>query len=377
MKIRQDYVSNQFHQVYFTFSAQEMNQIFADVMETHNISEKEAKKQKKYLQELVMEKIEEEIIDEEISRLDIVPIFGRKFRYLTRITRNNPLLVICQFCILPPDIQLKFPTKIPKEIFKISHTPEVVRGFVRQILLQNGEYEFKLGEVAKKGSVVKYDIAYTREDYVISEIEDQEINLNDIEQPECALFLNAKVGDEIILDEDNSVTVIAKVKEIRNLSIKRLTNKIVEKLNFLNTKTVSEFNQKITDILNFSATIIILLNYLAEFVLQTNNIEFDDYVLNFFLELDDVPKSKKEREKYIEDLKRDLVKEYIIWVINLNHPHIDSTFMHKIVEEYEFDKILFNNPMRIDGYQEFINRHAYEVRVLQYCIDHNIIDYIN
>ena len=72
MKIRQDYVSNQFHQVYFTFSAQEMNQIFADVMETHNISEKEAKKQKKYLQELVMEKIEEEIIDEEISRLDIV-----------------------------------------------------------------------------------------------------------------------------------------------------------------------------------------------------------------------------------------------------------------------------------------------------------------
>lgn len=377
MKIRQDYVSNQFHQVYFTFSAQEMNQIFADVMETHNISEKEAKKQKKYLQELVMEKIEEEIIDEEISRLDIVPIFGRKFRYLTRITRNNPLLVICQFCILPPDIQLKFPTKIPKEIFKISHTPEVVRGFVRQILLQNGEYEFKLGEVAKKGSVVKYDIAYTRENYVISEIEDQEINLNDIEQPECALFLNAKVGDEIILDEDNSVTVIAKVKEIRNLSIKRLTNKIVEKLNFLNTKTVSEFNQKITDILNFSATIIILLNYLAEFVLQTNNIEFDDYVLNFFLELDDVPKSKKEREKYIEDLKRDLVKEYIIWVINLNHPHIDSAFMHKIVEEYEFDKILFNNPMRIDGYQEFINRHAYEVRVLQYCIDHNIIDYIN
>ena len=106
--------------------------------------------------------------------------------------------------------------------------------------------------------------------------------MNDIEQPECALFLNAKVGDEIILDEDNSVTVIAKVKEIRNLTVKRLTNNIVIKLNFLNTKTVNEFNQKITDILNFSATIIILLNYLAEFVLQTGNIRFDDYVLNFF-----------------------------------------------------------------------------------------------
>jgi hypothetical protein len=251
MKIKQDYVSDQFHQVYFTFSAQEMNQIFVDVMATHNISEKEVKKQKKYLLELVMEKIEDGIIDEEISRLDVVPVYGRKFRYLTRISRNNPLLVICQFCILPPDLQLKFPTKIPKEIFKVSHAPDVVRGFVRQILIQNGEYEYKIGEVAKKGSIVKYDIAYTREDYVISEIEGQEINLNDIEQPECALFLNAKVGDEIILDEDNSVTVIAKVKEIRNLTVKRLTNNIVIKLNFLNTKTVNEFNQKITDILNF------------------------------------------------------------------------------------------------------------------------------
>jgi hypothetical protein len=374
MKIKQDYVSSQFHQIYFTFTAMEMDEIFEEVITVHGISEKEAKKQKKYVEELVMEKIEEDLIEEEINGLEIVPICGKKFRYLTQVSRTNPLLVICQFCILPADIQIKLPTKIPNEIFQITYVPEIVKDFTRQILIQNGEYEYKEAEIAKRGSVVKYDIAYVREDFVISEIEDQEINLDDIEQPDRALFMNTKVGDSIILDEDNSVTVKATVKEIRNLVVKRLTNKVVSNLNFLNTKTVTEFNNKIADIFSFSSRMVILLNYLAEFVIQTGDIRFDDYVINFFLDMDFAPKGKKEQEQYISEVKRDLAKEYIIWVINLNYTDIDSVYMSKIYEEYEFEKILFNNPMRIDGYQDFINRHSYEVRVLQYCIENKIID---
>ncbi|MDD4000523.1 MAG: hypothetical protein PHX62_06495 [Bacilli bacterium] len=377
MKIKQDFVSSQFYQVYFTFTPSEINQFYEEVMNVHGISEKEARKQQKYLEELVMEKIEEDVIEEELSRLEIVPICGRKFRYLTKLSRNHPLLVISQFCILPIDLQIKLPTKIPAEIFKISYASDVLKDFTRQILIQNGEYEYKDAEVSKKGSIVKYDIAYVRDDFIISEIEDQEINLDDVEQPDRSLFLNRRVGETLILDEDDSVTVKATIKEIRALTVNRLTNKIVSELKFLNTKTVSEFNEKIKAIFNFSSSVVILLNYLAEFVIQTGDIELDDYVLDFFLENANVPKSKKALDEYIAQIKKEVIKEYIIWVINLNYTDVDNVYMNKILEEYEFEKILFNNPMRIDGYQEFISRHSYEVRVLQYCIDNKIIDHIN
>ena len=36
--------------------------------------------------------------------------------------------------------------------------------------------------------------------------------------------------------------------------------------------------------------------------------------------------------------------------------------MDKIIEEYEFDKILFNSPHRVDRYQEFVRRRIFEVR---------------
>jgi len=377
MKIRQDFVSDQFHQVYFTFSAREMEEIFNEVLKAHGLSQKEAKRKRKYVEELVMEKLEEEITEREIMNLDVIPIYGRKFRYLTRLSPTNPLLVICQFCILPSDLKIDFPAKIPKKAFEISHVPETVRGIIRQILIENGEYEYVPGEVAKRGSVVKYDVVYKRGDYVISEVEDQETNLNEVDQPERDLFLNAKVGDEIVLDDDKQVTVTAKVKEIKNLVVNKLTDEIVRKLNFLNTKTVSDFNKKISDIITFSGTIVVLLEYLAEYALQSGEITFDDYVIDFFLDNEYAPKGKKERERYIAEVKKDLAKEYIIWLINLNNSHIDPSYMDKIYEEYELDKMLFNNPMRIDGYQEFINRHAFEARVLQYCIDNKIIDGIN
>ena len=117
-------------------------------MATHNISERS--KETKYLLELVMEKIEDGIIDEEISRLDVVPVYGRKFRYLTRISRNNPLLVICQFCILPPDLQLKFPTKIRKKSSKFPMRLMSSEGLSAKSSFKTVNMNIKLGRLRKR-----------------------------------------------------------------------------------------------------------------------------------------------------------------------------------------------------------------------------------
>ena len=62
MKIKQDYVSDQFHQVYFTFSAREMDEIIL-ISWRRTVVGTEAKEEK-YISELVMEKIEKKSLNE-------------------------------------------------------------------------------------------------------------------------------------------------------------------------------------------------------------------------------------------------------------------------------------------------------------------------
>lgn len=374
MRIKQDYVSSQYHQIYFTFTASEVNNVFDEVIALYDIKEENTKKQKRYINELVMERIEDIIIEDEITKLDIIPVCGRKYRYLTEINRNKKLLVIVQFCILPEGIQLRFPSKIPSDLFKLPQEIDILKDFTKQILLANEEYDFKETNVVDQKSVVKYTIWYTKDDFVINEIKNQTINIDDVDQPNRLFFLNAKVDDVVVLDEEDGITVKAHIDEIKTKALKKLSNEIVERLNFLNTKTVTEFRQKIRDIFSFSTTVVLLLNYLTEFIMKNDDVIFDEYVINHFMDSEFMPKKKKDVAPYIEDIKKEIIREYIIWIINLNYQDDDVKYMDKIIEEYEFDKILFRNPNRIDSYQNYINRHVFEVRVLEYCIEQKILE---
>jgi hypothetical protein len=365
MKITQDYVSSQYHQVYFVFSKNEINKIFDEVAEDNDLVGKKTQKAKAQLLEAVKEKIENEIVEEELIKLDVIPISFRKHRYLTPLARNRSLLLIAQFCVLPTDLQLKFPSKIPSGIFHVPYENEMIKDFTKQILLMNHQYDLRDANVATKKSLVKYDLYYTKDDFVINEIKDQINSSDDYDNPDEYSFINCKVGDTVILDEDDGIVVKAKVKEIKNRVVRRLSNEIVENLNFLGCKTVTEFRQKIKDIFSFSTTVVMLLNYLADFVLHNGGFEIDRVVIDHF-----VNKDLTENE-----IKRELVKEYIIWIINYNYSDDNNVlYMDKIIEEYEFDKILFNSPHRVDRYQEFVRRRIFEVRVLEYCLEQKILD---
>ena len=372
MLVRENAVSNQYHQVYFTFSISTMNRLFDEVISTMGFTPKEVLKKQKLITKLVMDKIEEEIIEDELDKIDKVPVSSKKYRYLTEISRDNPLLVICQFCILSMDIQLRFPPLIPLELLNIPFLDEVVKDFTESILIQNEEFEEVEVDKAVEGSFVTYDLSYVQDDFKLSEVSGLTIELNDKEE-ESILFINSKKNDIINLDESDNVKVVAKVTKIHELVVKQLTDELVQKINFLNTKTVEEFNKKIIDIFTFSTNSVALINFLTEFVIKSDDIVFDDYVINHFLDGEDVPKKKADREAYIKEVKRELVKEYIITIINLNYIEEEPRFLNQILEEYEFDKILFNNPSRVDSYQEYVNRRVYETRVLEYCIDNNII----
>lgn len=374
MLVKEKPISNQYHQVYFTFSISSMNKIFDDVIALRGFTKKDQIKKDKLITRLVMEKIEDEIIEDELEKLDKVPVSSRKYRYLTEISRENPLLVICQYCILSPDIQLGFPPFIPLELLKVPFMDDVLKEFTSSILIKNNEFEELEIDKAVKNSVVTYDLSYVQGDFKLSEVNGLSIDITNNDE-ESMLFLNSQKDDIIILDESDNVNVVAKVTKVHKNVVKKLTDDLVQKVNFLNTKTVEEFNQKVIDIFTFSTNSIALINYLVEFVIKANYIEFDEYVLNHFLDSEIAPKKKNEIDAYLKEVKKELIKEYIIMIINLNYVDVEPRFLTNILEEYEFDKILFNNPTRIDSYQEYINKRVYETRVLEYCIDNEIIKY--
>ena len=375
MIVKENPISSQYHQVYFTFSIATINNIFDEVIKKHGFSRKDQEKKNKQITKLVMEKIEDEIIENELDKIDQVPVCSRKYRYLTEISRDNPLLIICQFCVLSPDIQLRFPPLVPLELLSVPFIDEVVRDFTENILIQNEEFAEVEIDKATKDSIVTYNLSYVQGDFKLSEINYLTIDLSK-EEEESILFINCQKNDIINLDESDNVKVIAKVTKIHKMVVKELTDELVKKLNFLNTKTVSEFTQKIVDIFTFSTNSVALINYLTEFVIKSNEIEFDEYVQNHFLDSDLAPKKKSEKNAYMKEVKKELVKEYILMLINLSYADEEPRFLNNILEEYEFDKILFNSPNRIDSYQEYINKRVFETRVLEYCIDNNIIKLI-
>lgn len=372
MIVKENPISSQYHQVYFTFSIADINQIFDEVIEQRGFSKKEQDKKQKQIVNLVLEKIEDEIIENELEKIDRVPVCSRKYRYLTEISRDNPSLVICQFCVLSPDIQLRFPPLVPLELLNIPFIDEVVKDFTENILIQNNEFEEIEVDKATQECIVTYDLSYVQGDFKLSEVTGITVDLSK-EEEESILFINCQKNDIINLDESDNVKVIAKVTRIHKLVVKKLTDEIVQKINFLNTKTVSEFNQKIIDVFTFSTNSVALINYLTEFALKSTEIEFDEYVKNHFLDGDLAPKKKSELDTYLIEVKKELVKEHIIMIINLNYNDEEPRFLNNILEEYEFDKVLFNSPARIDSYQEYINKRIYETRVLEYCVDNNII----
>lgn len=372
MIVKENPVSNQYHQVYFTFSIKTMNRLFDEIVESHGFEKKDEVKQHKLITKLIMEKIEDEIIEEELQKLDKIPLSSKKYRYLTKVSRDNPLIVICQFCILPQNLQLRFPPFIPADIFVAPFIDEVVAEFTEKILIMHNEYDLVEIEKATYDSVVTYDLAYVQGDFTLSEVKDLTVDLNEDDE-ESNLFINCKKDDIIILDESDSVNVIAKVTKIHKMQVRELSDEIVKRLNFLNTHTVSEFNKKIADIFTFSTKSIAILNYLVDFVMATGDIEFDEYVMAHFLDADFAPKKKKELESYTKEIKRELVQEYLLTIVNLKYLDEEPRFFQNIIEEYEFDKILFNNPTRIDSYQEYISRRIFETRILEYCIDSKIL----
>jgi len=369
MRIKQDYVSDQFHQIYFEISSVEMDHIFADVYEENAdlINSRE-----EFLMEAVKEKIEFEIIADEIESLDVYIIGPKMVKYLTKIEKGRSLLGIAQFCILPDNVDLELPTYVPTKFLKITVTNEDVTNTMNQILLKQGYFQTVSDDEVTRNAVITYNLLYKKGDFLINTIQDQTFDMTsesfDIDGEK---FVGRRVGDIIVLDEDE-IKVEAKITKIEIKEVIPITEEIVKKLHFSRVTSVEGFYKKIKDTLEFGKLLDVIVYYLTEFIIQNKQLTFDDYVTDFYQRFAHNLDLTSDKVEYTLGVQRMLIIEYLSSIIDMKNDNERVKHINKVEDEQILAHLLDGEEIYFE--ESFFDRRVQELKILNYCLEEKIID---
>ncbi|MFA7010451.1 MAG: hypothetical protein WC240_04425 [Bacilli bacterium] len=369
MRIKQDYVSDQFHQIYFEISSVEMDHIFADVYEENAdlINSRE-----EFLMEAVKEKIEFEIIADEIESLDVYIIGPKMVKYLTKIEKGRSLLGIAQFCILPDNVDLELPTYVPTKFLNVMVTNEDVTNTMNQILLKQGYFQTVSDDEVTRNAVITYNLLYKKGDFLINTIQDQTFDMTsesfDIDGEK---FVGRRVGDIIVLDEDE-IKVEAKITKIEIKEVIPITEEIVKKLHFSRVTSVEGFYKKIKDTLEFGKLLDVIVYYLTEFIIQNKQLTFDDYVTDFYQRFAHNLDLTSDKVEYTLGVQRMLIIEYLSSIIDMKNDNERVKHINKVEDEQILAHLLDGEEIYFE--ESFFDRRVQELKILNYCLEEKIID---
>jgi hypothetical protein len=369
MRIKQDYVSDQFHQIYFEISSVEMDNIFADVYEENAdlVNSRE-----ELLIEAVKEKIEFEIVADEIESLDVYIIGPKMVKYLTKIEKGRSLLGIAQFCILPDNVDLELPTYVPTKFLKITVTNEDVTKTINQILLKQGYFQTISDNEVTRDAVVTYNLLYKKEDFLINTIKDQTFDMTsenfDIDGEK---FVGKHVGDIIDLDEDE-IKVEAKITKIEIKEVMPITEEIVKKLHFSRVASIEGFHKKVKDTLEFGKLLDVIVYYLTEFIIQNKQLTFDNYVTDFYQRFAHNLDLTSDKVEYTLGVQRMLIIEYLSSIIDMKNDNDRVKHINKVEDEQILAHLLDGDEIYFE--ESFFDRRVQELKILNYCLEEKIID---
>jgi len=369
MRIKQDYVSDQFHQMYFEISSEEMNNIFTDVYDENADL---VNSRDEFIIEAVKEKIEIEIIADEIENLDVYIIGPKMIKYLTKIERGNSLIGIAQFCILPDNIDLELPTYIPTKFLDITIEDEDLENTIKKILLKQGYFQVVPSSEVTNEAIVTYDLLYKKDDFLINTIKDQTFDMTgenfDIDGEK---FIHKHVDDIVPIDEDE-IKVEAKIIKIETKSAMPITEEIVKKLHFSRVITIEGFKKKIKDTLEFGKLLDIIVYYITEFIIQNKQLVFDHYVTDFYKRFARNLDIANDKFEYTLGIQRMLIIEYLSSIIDMKKEDERIKYLNKVEDEQMLAHLLEGEETYFE--ESFFNRRVQELNILNYCLEEKIID---
>lgn len=294
-----------------------------------------------------------------LEELDIIQVLVQDTSIIGSLTDNNPLTVVYSFCYIPKDIKIKYPIQKGNAYLFTKKDIDMIQ---TEMLIANKLY--KKHKVIYSTEFSDLLFSYMCEDDMrfdlymdISEIESKfQIDRNDL--------VGLQRNKYLLKNKDNQNCIIS-IKEIYDKDVYDITDEIVKKINYLNTKTVKELRNKIDDVFSFIYNINSNVMSILQNMAKINNFKIDNYVTEHYkkiMEVDEIT------DQIYEDIKISYITSYIFATSDIT---IDEYFFY-LEQEY---KLLYQvkKPEDEMTFDEYVNMKAPYYALYEFFRQKNLV----
>lgn len=359
MEINIKSINDQMCRVHFAVKEDEVQDIYNRFC--HSIDEINFENEKDLFKIFASSFIQDELLEMMLLRNNIVSLPLKEIRYFTDFKVGKMIMGVATFPKLPATLNLTLPKFVEYE--DEENISSYVKERYKNALIENGMFNMIEINKVKKDSLIKYDINYLKDNVVINTLENQEFDMNYDDDVDPVLFLGAKKGDIIILDEDeiNTQAVIKSIYEKKPYAEEDFDSNKLKEYGF---NSYNEFFETYDDYARAEIIAEKTVDIVIEHILQNSNLEFSDELLSFYMRMTnkDISECKKSITisyfSRIIDIQQDFKFEeedisYILEMINFlnlekNYFEILSDDMSIKMDQYKIIKVLYNNGVLLD-----------------------------
>lgn len=360
---------NQICQCYFYMSSREIDEMLAQM-----------KRKESTTNELGIsgyEEFESFYLLPKLGQMKYITFGDYNVKYFSQLQKGKPLLGSVTICVMPDAANIALPRAVPNDLIK-ELPSTLVDDILNKVALKNNMYDLEIVDKVDDESFIIYDLRYLKNNFVINTIEDQDYDMaikdSDI-NPE--LLKNVKVGDVVILNQDEDFTIEAIIKSIHHRVPRELTDQDLSKIDCpFDVKTIVELRKIIMDIIQFKYALDSYSYFILEFTLQNSSGIITEDVIDFFI--NNVMLIEEEIDDELMDkIKREIALECIDAIINYNYDYEDMVYDFSSEQIRQVSDISSLAVLMSEIDEELENENfksdIKKYKLIRYCIDNKIV----
>ena len=260
---------------------------------------------------------ENELFPLELEKRGIKPISPIDFRYFTDYSPNVPFMGVCRFISYDKAFDVSIPNEVDLEVEELINEDysEVDERF-DEMLLASGFYFEKAGSVVEKYAKIDYELRYLENGKVFNAVKGQHFDMFEDDDIDPNLFIGAKIGDEITLNED-LISICALIQNITNRIPFTPDNYekhvIRQTFNILKISDFQSFKERFKEEYLLKATRDNYICNLIDKMVKLVNYDVSEEEIDFFDKIVSLPFEIEYDETKTRDEKKEIIKKKMMF----------------------------------------------------------------
>lgn len=317
---------------HFSFTYKEAMHIYQNIEDNCDDAE--------FIEEEFLKTIEIDYLNPLLDERGIIYFGNKVFRLLSDLKENQPFVGVARFLVLPEIINLALPVEIPLSIKnQIEEKKEKVNQYFRLKLLENNYAQLEDVDVIDMDCIVGYDLRFIIDGEVISNYDNQilEMYKDDALKPER--FIGAKVNDAVAISNVDGVVTDFLIKKIQKKIPydKNTTKSLFEDMGYIDYNDLYQSYRKAFFRITKVQTNV---DYIIDFIYQNTQIDYPSIIESFYKELDyfaydkdyDFVSDEEEQKKFIH---KSYIFDLLAKMVELKASGLLNDEIEMILDDYK------------------------------------------